>query len=239
MQIVLGLFCITLVAGCATTQKLPIKLDPNYHQKGIETIVMMPVIDRRVDKSSKIDFNKDLRLPAKAMLEKKGYQVMIPSVYRESADVTQDEITEMDIEELSQLGPVDARALLYIYVEDILDSYVVISYNFKIEATGSLIHKQEKTELWRDKGLGTQGQAGLISGAFSAWDKQIAITACLESLLSTLPSKNPDPKKIAAKASAPAVKTSSQPVIQSEAMAESLAPDTGVPAKPSNFGPKK
>ena len=59
----------------------------------------------------------------------------------------------------------------------------------KVEATGSLIHKSEKVELWRDKGIGTSGQAGLISGAFAGMDKRTALSICLNSMFASFPDR--------------------------------------------------
>ena len=189
-----GLFIIVLVisvalaaSGCSTTQKIPIKLDPNFVRKGIDTVVLMPVVDRRAEKTAKIDFEKEVRLPAKKILEKKGYAVIMPNAYSEGSNITADQVAEMNVDDLSGLGPKDSRALLFIYVEDVLDSYVVLAYTFKIEATGSLIYKQEKSELWRDKGIGASGQGGLISGITSGMDKSVAISVCLENIFVTLP----------------------------------------------------
>ena len=180
--------CIALGAsGCGTVQKIPIKLDPNFVHKGIDTIMLMPVVDRRVDKSAKLDFEKGIRLPAKKILEKKGYTVIMPDTYLEGSNITADQVAEMNVDDLSGLGPKDSRALVFIYVEDVLDSYVVLAYTFKIEATGSLIYKEEKSELWRDKGIGAYGQGGLISGITSGLDKSVAVSQCLENIFVSLP----------------------------------------------------
>lgn len=194
-MLVLIVFISFISSGCATVQKLPIKLDPHFKERGIDTIVLMPVIDRRVDKKTKFDFEKDIRIPAQKALGKKGYTVIMANTFSEDASITPEQVAEMNVEELSILGPKDTRALLYIYVEDIMEEYIVLAYTFKIEATGSLIEKTEKLELWRDKGIGAYGQGGLISGVFSGMDKQVAISQCLDNMLVTLPKREGPPKQ--------------------------------------------
>lgn len=184
MVFVAGLF---LLNGCSTVPKMPIKLDPNFASKNIDTVVLMPVVDRRIDKKGSIDLEKDIRIPAKKILEKKGYIVIMPSSFGEGITASMGDVGEMNTQELSDLGPKDARALIFIYVEDIIDEYIVMAYTFKIEATGSLIEKQEKAELWRDKGIGAEGQGGLISGVTSVFNKSAAISRCLSDIFVTLP----------------------------------------------------
>lgn len=191
LSILLMVFC---ASGCSTVQKIPIKLDPNFSNKGIDTIILMPVVDRRPEKSAKLDFEKEILLPSKKILEKKGYTVIIPDKYSEDSSMSSEQVAEMTTEELSALGPRGASAILFIYIEDVMDSYVVLAYTFKIEATGSLIYKQERSELWRDKGIGSYGQGGLMSGMTSSMDRGVALSQCLESMLVTLPKYTPKEK---------------------------------------------
>lgn len=192
----LVVFTVFIISGCSTVQKIPIKLDPHFKERGIDTIVLMPIVDRRVDKKGVVNLEKDLRLPAKKILEKRGYTVIMPDKFSEGGDISADNVAEMDIADLSGLGPKESRALLFIFVEDVIDEYVVLAYTFKIEATGSLIEKVEKVELWRDKGIGAYGQGGLISGITAGMDKACAVSACLENMLCTIPKwEKPAPQK--------------------------------------------
>lgn len=178
---------LVLSSGCSTVPKMPIKLDPSYSTKGIDTIVLMPVIDRRVDKKSKLDVENVIRIPVKKILVKKGYDVVMPSSFSETGSISADNVAEMNTDELSGLGPDNTRALLYIYVDDVLDDYIVLAYSYKIEATGSLIDKNDRIELWRDKGIGTSGQGGLISGVLAGLYQASAVSICLDDMFCTLP----------------------------------------------------
>ena len=94
---VLMVFC---VSGCSTVQKLPIKLDPNFSNKGVNTIILMPVVDRRPEKSAKINFDKEILAPSKKILEKKGYAVTISDKYSEDSNISSEQVAEMTAEEL-------------------------------------------------------------------------------------------------------------------------------------------
>lgn len=181
---IVGVF---LLNGCSTVPKMPIKLDPGYNSKNIDTIVLMPVVDRRVNKKSKIDLEKAIRIPAKKILMKKGYNVLTPSSFSDGTAITAENVGEMNVDELSNLGPNNEKALLFMYVDDILDDYIVLAYTYKVEATGSLIDKKDRVELWRDKGIGSSGQGGLISGVLAGVYQYEATSMCLNDMFCTLP----------------------------------------------------
>jgi hypothetical protein len=83
--IVLFVLSILLNINCAT--KTPIKLDPSFHEKKIRSVALLPVIDRRSDKSFEVDIDKKIRVPAKEELEKKGYSVSLPAKISDVAEL--------------------------------------------------------------------------------------------------------------------------------------------------------
>ena len=186
--VALSLFFFIL-GGCVRMvppkiEKIPITLDTSFSEMGITTISLLPVVDRRPDKSYDIDFDKDIREKVKEILEKKGYSVEIEDTF--SAEIDNEELAEMDVADLASLGPEDARAVLLIYIEDILSKYVVMAYTFKIEATASLISKEKQVELWRDKGIGKSGQGGLVS-IVPALFGPAGINDCINDMLDSFP----------------------------------------------------
>ena len=184
--VVFALLGTFLLAGCAAT-KVPILLHPDFKAKKITGITLMPMVDRRPeqDKPMNIDY---LYEALTKQLEKKGYTVYRCFEFKMNGTaVDVRDVADMSPEELSVLEPDNDSPRLFMYIEDILDNYMVLAYQYKIETTGSLISKTEKIQLWRDKGVGAHGQGGLISGAFSAWDKKIAIDAAVRDLLLGFP----------------------------------------------------
>jgi hypothetical protein len=184
----LGLIVLLLLilAGCTTT-KPAIKIDPSFSEMQIESLALLPVIDRRVDKSYEIDLENKVRLAAKEILEKKGYAVIMPATFAEGRNVDPAEAAAMGVNDLTSLGPADPKTIVLIYIEDILSSYKVLSYAFKIEATASIISKEKQSELWRNKAVGKSGQGGLISGITQGLDRSSAVGSCLGELFSNLP----------------------------------------------------
>lgn len=182
-------FMIIYSSGCATS-KIPIYIDQQLSQKNIDSIVLLPVVDARKDKSFETNLDQKIRTPIRKILEKKGYSVITPDKFsKENHQVTPEEIIEMDIAELSTLDPSDAKILLIVYVEDVSDAYVVLAHTFKIEASAVLIDKINHSLLWKDKAVGVSGQGGLISGLFIGMNRWEAISFCLDNLFSSFPEK--------------------------------------------------
>lgn len=180
-------------AGCATT-RMPIKLDPTFAEQKIESISLLPIIDRRKDTSVNMDLEYEIGTRAQKKIEQLGYRTV-----RIEAPLNLDRtglgrLMEMDPSFIASLGPSDADAVMAIYVDDTLSSYVLISYAFKIESMGTLVSKEKSIELWRDKGIGNAGQAGLISGLLQGLNRVGALDICVYGMLATLP-KGPLLKK--------------------------------------------
>ena len=73
--------CILIfIVGCATS-RVPIKLDPSFSTMGIKKITLLPIVDRRIDKSVDIDFEQAIRNKAAKNLESKGYTVLLPESF--------------------------------------------------------------------------------------------------------------------------------------------------------------
>ena len=181
------LVSVFLFIGCVTP---PIKvgyLDKNYYEKQINSICVLPIIDERKDKSYKVDFTDKILQQIQKTIETKGYNVEAANNFSEAKRVTIPEILEMTSEELSQLGPSSAQTILFIYLEDVASRYLVMSYTFKMELRAVLIDKKDGTILWRDKGVGSAGQGGLISGVVGPMLKTGVINSCINNMFVSLP----------------------------------------------------
>jgi hypothetical protein len=182
-----------ILGGCATP-KVAIKLDPAFYSMGVKKIAVLPIVDRRKDKSYVMDFHADIRIPAANLLQEKGYAAMMAKNFAEGRTVDTAEVAVMDSSQLAKLGPAEVDAIVLIYIEDVLSSYKVMSYAFKIEATACMISKKTGLEVWRDKQIGSSGQGGLISGLTQGLDRSSAISSCVSGLFASLPAFGEKPK---------------------------------------------
>jgi hypothetical protein len=187
-KIAFVLCALLLSSGCASTGYL-IRFDPKFDQRGIGSIALLPVVDRRRDRSANIDFEQEIRMRASRILEKKGYQVVTPPGPSESDLEGKTKLEEMDLGYIVSLNPPQTDSVMVIYLDDVLSNYQVFSYTFKIEAIGIMASKRENAELWRAKGIGNGGQAGLVSGLTQGLSRSDAFDQCIGGLLSTLPNR--------------------------------------------------
>lgn len=185
--------CVALLAGCATTPKVPIFLDPNLDHMQIDTITLLPVVDRRMDRSVSTTPEDLLGSRVKKAVEKLGYEVNTPGVFSPTAEIPNEEIAEMDVTELATLGPEDAKVLLIVFLDD-ASSKTALGYSFKIEATAILLNKRTQSILWKDKGIGTSGQGGLVGCLMAPMIKSGSTDTCVRSVLASFP-KHPSKRK--------------------------------------------
>lgn len=176
-----------LLVGCgAAPMKKAIVLDADFHYRLGEKVNILPVIDLRKDKSTDIDLDDSIRTPFVNSIKDKGYAVATLNDF-DKKDLTMEAVAEMSEDELYVLGPKDAQSILILFVNDVSSKYVVMGYTYKVELTGLLLDKQRKTVLWKDKGVGSSGQGGLISGIMAPLVKSEALSTAVNSMIMSFP----------------------------------------------------
>lgn len=185
--------CLGILLSACASARVPLFLEPDFTNRKIDTIALMPIVDVRKDKTAaEIDPEADVRIQLEKLLTKRGYSVEMVSGFKYGAELLPDAITEMDEKELATLGPSESAHLLLFYLEDLSTSYVILAKTSKIEASIVLIDKARGQYLWRDKCVESVGQGGLISGLLPI--QGMAIEQCLSKMLSGLPEKHHDQK---------------------------------------------
>jgi hypothetical protein len=177
------------ISGCSTPVKKAIYIDPAFQEQIGAKLYILPTIDRRKDKSETLNLDKDIRKPVAAGLKKKGYDVELLNNFEVKESIPAAAIAEMSQDELFALGPQQASSVMVLYLDDASSKYTVIGFTFKIELMGLLLDKQRKTVLWKDKGVGTSGQGGLISGLVAPMVKSGALSSSVNSMLMSFPKK--------------------------------------------------
>ncbi len=182
----IGLVVIYLLTSCAGQPKPPIYADPDLNNIQFETVTLLPIVDRRVDKSYELDLESNIGKRVEKNIKKKGYSVIRQTTFSDTLQVTNEKIAEMEPYELKALGGEKTDYMLIVYLDDALGK-TGFGYTFKIEATALLINKQTGSMLWKDKGIGSHGQAGLFGALMSAGTKAEAMDQCVKKMLSSFP----------------------------------------------------
>ena len=177
-----------LVTGCASKQLF--YLSPRFHELDLGRVCVLPVVDKRMDKSQDLDLKAAMQERVYKKVKKKGYDVSTASTFAATGDVTADAITRMSQQEVSNLGPTDATTLLIVYLLKAHGSYSVMKYRFEVSAEAALIHKPSKTILWKAYGEGHDKQEGLISGLLVPLIRRNAFHYCVDHMMKSLPKKN-------------------------------------------------
>jgi hypothetical protein len=76
--------------------------------------------------------------------------------------------------------------MMVVYLDD-ASSKTALGYSFKAENTALLLNKRSGAMLWKDKGIGSQGQGGLYGCLMSPMIKDDALSGSVTSMLASFP----------------------------------------------------
>jgi hypothetical protein len=186
------LFC----TGCATMQtSIPL----NEAKK----VTVMPLVDARKSQ----EFNVDSAIPdsylygifrgkttstivnniAKRALLYQGYEVDFADKFSADKDYEPLQIAEMDATELSLLGPVNSKTLLFFFLNHIGTSNAIIYATADVDLTAIVVKKNPPKILWKYNLINSEGHAGLGSGFFIDDAIPGAVAKSFEEIISIMP----------------------------------------------------
>ena len=171
-RLLVAMIIAILLSGCASGQKEPLFIAPDFRQMEIRDIALLPVtFEERYAPPPGLDLEQELRHRAASVLEQKGYRISRGSAPKSGAD--------------------GSAAAMAIHVDFlfITETYGDITPPpvIDIEAVGELVSTSSGEVLWRGRGVGKVGGVGGggISRPVSA--RHIALTVLVESLFASLP----------------------------------------------------
>lgn len=191
IQTVMMVIMTSLMAtGCVTIQRKPIAVDVNAFEKGIEPIMIMPIVDARADKS--VSFDKDDSDKLRALVIKRlqglGYSAQACDSWKSS--VSPQQLSDMNEKELCRLLPPNAKSAMIISVDGLRDSYKVLVTSFSISATFTVIDISGQKEIWKDAAVGEHGGGGVLDAAVAQIGKRSgAYNALVDTVFPSFPKK--------------------------------------------------
>ena len=183
---VLIVVCSMSLGGCVSAVKPPTVMVASFHASAIDQLVVLPVVDHRIDTSSGLDLD-GLVLPlAERQLTDKYY---LHTIVRDRAMIQQ--ITPAVLESpsrdwVSTLGPSGSRWILLLVLEDSSSSFSFGSTG-NAEMSGYLFDKEQRTVVWRNKELSRVGQGGLIGMAMKGMMEHTAVRVATNEMFRALP----------------------------------------------------
>jgi len=173
--------------GCGATH-IPEYVNLNFKNNPSQTISLLPVIDKRPDKSEEIDFEKHVRNVFKEELEKKGYIVYLPIEFNSEPEITPEIATEMSEKEICKEVKSEGESILLFYVHDILCDSIVIRKDTKIHVACHLMESDGSKCLLRDTFNHSMVAGGLVGMAFDP-SIETKLERCVEYFVSGFPDR--------------------------------------------------
>jgi hypothetical protein len=159
---------------------------PGFHAGAIDQLVVLPVVDHRIDKSSGLDPD-GLVLPlAERHLADKSYPHRIIRDRAMIQPVTPVVLESPSRDWVSTLGPLGSRWVLLLVLEDAASSFSFGSTGHA-EMSGYLFDKNQRTIVWRNKELSRVGQGGLIGMAMKGMMERTAVETATNEMFRALP----------------------------------------------------
>jgi hypothetical protein len=154
----------------------------------MDKVYVLPVIDDRVNTALKIDIDKKVDSLVRRNLEGKRYTVEFVTDRSAVAGISGEDLKAGNAEALAKLGPPDARWVMVFTLEE-LSSKLTFGSTGNAEITMTIVDRQNKRVVWRDKGVGRAGQGGLIGMAMIGGMGEEALYQALQGILQKIPAR--------------------------------------------------
>jgi len=123
---------------------------------------VLPVVDLRFNKEPELPkLNKWILGTVKSSLKRKKYTFTIVSDTSLVGNITEEDLQTVDAEWVKDLGPTGSRWVMVIALLD-AKSKLTFGSTGNAEVAGYLFDRMDGSIVWRDKGIGSVGQGGLI-----------------------------------------------------------------------------
>lgn len=182
------------VAGPGCTARAPIQLDQGFASAGVETIVLLPVIDARPDRLDYVVLSRNVADATIRMLRAKGYRISESDGYLQRPAGPID-IDTAQAKELIPLAPPEARDFLVVQVERMDRSLDELGASYSVRLSGLLVDRDGGRVLWRDSASAASNLTGVFTlMAHGSSQYEAAINAS-RALFETLPPRAGAQKK--------------------------------------------
>lgn len=156
-------FLMIFLTGCATTLYKPLYLHKDYYNNELKEITVLLAIDERVDRSTNLDMFKKVTNPIAKSLRKKKYEVNAIQNCPEIMNTLEIDITDAD----STFYNSFRKYGRFVVFPILLDCSASLTFGStgNAELSVYLIDTEKKCLVWKEKGVGSAGQGGLLGMA--------------------------------------------------------------------------
>jgi hypothetical protein len=190
---VLLLFAAPAFSHAADWELTP--FDPNHMDASmdvsrIDVLYLLPIADIRLDKSDKISLQKMAMKKHGQALERMGYEVEVIKKKDAVAEISEDDLADLDPGWIRELGPAEARWIMLWVLEDLADREKTYGGAHGAECSGYFFDKQEGKMLWQHQAIYRWGLGGVAGLMFKGMQRQTAVAGCAEALMVQFPTRN-------------------------------------------------
>lgn len=173
--------------GCVTAKPADF-MAPQFQPSQVDKLVVLPVLDHRVDRQGVLDLDARILPIAERELTRLGYGYVVVRDRQSIEGIAREDLESPSSEWIGTLGPPGTRWVMTLVLEASSSSLTFGSTGLA-EMTGYLFDKQTHTLLWKNKELGQVGQGGLFGMMMKGMMEGWAIETAAELMFRTLPDR--------------------------------------------------
>ncbi len=178
-------------AGCASAPPPAEFVAPNLSGDAIDNLVLLPVVDHRIDTEKELKLDKWVHNVAEARLKKSDYVFSVETNRDTIAAVTRDGLEEADPEMIADIGPDGSRWVLLLVLHD-ASSKMTFGSSGGAEMTGYLMDKETNEVVWRNKEFAEFSMGGLMGMTMKGQMQRGAVELVTDKVLKVLPERTDD-----------------------------------------------
>ena len=171
--------------GCVTAKPADF-MAPQFQPSQVNSLVVLPVLDHRVDRQGVMDLDARILPIVERELTRLGYGYVVVRDRHSIEGIAREDLESPSSEWIGTLGPPGTRWVMALVLEASSSSLTFGSTGLA-EMTGYLFDKQTHTLLWKNKELSQVGQGGLLGMAMKGMMEELAIETAAELMFRALP----------------------------------------------------
>lgn len=154
----LALGALAAMSGCVRV-KPPTMMAEGFQPSTVDTLVLLPVADHRIDKSARVNFEEWVLPIATHNLRRKKYPFVVERDRTYAERVSSSMLESPPGDWISAVGPQGSRWVMLLVMEDVR-SGGTFGGTANVEMSGYIFDKGRKMLVWRNKELVRHGLAG-------------------------------------------------------------------------------
>jgi hypothetical protein len=180
------LAAILALPACGPGTRPPLFWAQRLQPHDVGQVIVVTANDDRIDRSVAVNLDTQLRDQTVTWMRERGWEATAGELPAAADDLRLDELADANPATIRRLTIRGGRWVMVVGLVDVTTALTFGSTG-NAEVAGYLFDTETEALLWRDRGVGQVGVAGLLGMAMVAYMDEEAIHAAVKKLIAGLP----------------------------------------------------